>query len=1692
MLAVATAVIQYLVDRADLLENVRGWLKRDPASLAYQRALLRAYAAFARSDPVLAKSFFDETFLARPAVPELAKQLTRHEHANGGELARLWATTLYPDMFAEKRAQWATDERVVQSCAQFLEWLENELKREEVFQPLFDSRALESLEARFDELVRVLTIQRNEALRGAEVYEPIINQIVQQGGIVISGNANVVVYGDMVGGDVHREVRRRTLYERYAALEVADHVEKLVGEYSKLFVGRDAEVARLDSFLTQKSSGMIVVTAKAGFGKTALLANWVSTRQGRNSFIAYHFFSHIYETTHSVINAYRNLLRQLYIYHELAENIPNDENELHGALSGIIQERGARSDEPLVFVIDGLDEADKGFDLPFPSHLPDGVFIIASVRPDERKETKYLRNWLATAERLQLSRLSDMAIGDYLRHADDGKLAQYVQDPSFVAEVAEKTEGYPLYLRYLSDDMIAAKTGQDVHATLTRSPRGFSAYVDTQIDLIAETVDLKPQAGELFSILSVALGTLSADDLQRLTGLTTFGLRSLPWRVTRWFSIQSSPDSPELYSFAHPMLADEFGRALGRQAQQAREKLIEYCRSTWREGNTYALIYLPTHLIQVGAIDDLHSLINEDFMWAKRSKFGSHRGFALDLEQAIETLQKSRLEDLPRRIAYTLLYATLGSLSANITPRVLSILVQLGQVDRAVSYAEMMVDRKQRAEAFRTIAGGGDALFGHWWQSDVRLDSTFLKRAVDEAWQIPDTEKRLKFVAQIAPELARSGDAEAALEAAERLYTEWPDGFTSWARDFMVKIPVELARIGKAKEAVNAAEFINEKFRQANDLGKIEDVLRRTQIFGGVAVHLAIAGKVLDAIELAVSIDAAKDNLWKELGREDPFGEDKNRVVRDVAHNIGIKEEWLVQALGNASRIEDLELRMKAYRSIVMQIEDVRAWQIEDLRRRFGLNYSREFLSSLETKVSQLVWLGEVDKVLELLKENYHVHLEPQVANQLIYDLLLSGRDAEAKEVTDSVGLFTQKDQIERWEKHAAPLLEQIRRGQEREVIERLRDGIDSMVSWRIVEALVMIAPILIERGYIEEIIRIFQGPRKYDLFVSAADLASHLARKGHLVEAQMFIAQVLDYEDALIPQAFYDATGPLARDGKFNEIIWVAQSFVKDVSVRCELLTQVALRLVNVNKQEAVKILEEALAESENLESSSRDLSDAFAAMAEELLNAGRVENALSIADEIWQSATGVWAEVLVAYLADLTATDMENAERVFNHVLAELGKLGEPDIDSYVLARAELDLTCALCKQKRFEWAIKAQNLIENDSRSKSQAQALIAAGLARADVARAQDFLQLAWSGSQKETELGARDLVEALIEANWLDGAMIVAQMSQDDSLVRAVQFYVILNSPGPDQGAKAETLIAESELPEEKAQFAKGFITKFLEAGKPELASAVFLTVREILIDEEVSIWTEIALKFAKSAQFSQAEQAIVNIKQTSERLRAQHGLIRQLVESGNFAVARTIAQGVEDTKWRNYLENFAEAKNQIKSSSNANKVHAELVQRTSQKLNNIEAETLKSWLLINTASDFVVTGQLPDLMNWVKGIQRYEPRQQTSTEIALQLASAGLVEQALFVCDTIDDSQRRSWTLRRILTELKHLKLEEATEGIGLVLDKVRMGSREETCRLMSYVIPVIGDLAGPTRGAEFAWQTYEEIQKSEKMWQRN
>lgn len=741
-LAVATAVIQYLVDKTDLLENVRGWLKRDPASLAYQRALLRAYAAFARSDPALAKSFFDETFLARAAIPELAKQLTRHEHANSAELARLWAASLYGDAFAEKRAQWAIEPRVVQACAQFLQWLENELKREEVFQPLVDSRALEALEAKFDELARVLTNERNEALRRAETYEPVINQIARQTSVNISDHSNVVVYGDLVGGD---KIVHNYFYGNFTSLDDYYIAPDSVYQRVKIdeFVGREWLVSRLDAFLndTSRTSGVFRIEGEAGVGKTSFLAHLVRTRG------YLHLFAEQAPGDNNVERALLSLGAQIVSRYRLDPYVERNTLPANAGFSDFLYKllnmasQRLTAGEKIIVVCDALDEAGNGTNgnvFGLPTNLPDNVYFILSQRPvSVRLEVKCdLHNERVKPD--NADNLHDMEA--YLRGmATRPQIAQQLRAQNysaaeFVRVLQEKSGGVWMYLYYVLDEI---QRGSRHPLGLDALPNGLvDYYLAYWGDWRAGRNHRGTGESEWYALYLSLLTTLAAaqepiplDTLITWAGVngTQYQVRNLVREQWRAFITESKVRGVSHFALYHTSLRDFLTGKGGTNAlssadgnfidelrdgtHEAHKRIVlsfeQRCAGVWTDliQDEYAQRYLILHLQSVEQYDALRELIAWNDTWAKAryDKEETWSNYRVDLERVWAFAEQAG--NIGWQIRCALIESTIHSLVGNIFPKLLAYLVkgELWKAERALADIPHMPDDVEMTEAVKEL-----------------------------------------------------------------------------------------------------------------------------------------------------------------------------------------------------------------------------------------------------------------------------------------------------------------------------------------------------------------------------------------------------------------------------------------------------------------------------------------------------------------------------------------------------------------------------------------------------------------------------------------------------------------------------------------------------------------------------------------------------------------------------------------------------------------------------------------------------------------------------------------------------------------------------------------------------------------------------------------------------------------------------
>ena len=212
----------------------------------------------------------------------------------------------------------------------------------------------------------------------------------------------------------------------------------------------------------------------------------------------------------------------------------------------------------------------------------------------------------------------------------------------------------------MDDLLTAVKTGRKTTPALQPTPTKFSGYVREQMRILARDVFAKEPKREalrkLFAVLAVAVAELPEDDVCALTGFDIFDLLNLPWAITRWFTRRSDPDTGKMaYAFAHPLLAREFGIALGPLAGAARRDLLQFC-SHWREnGSRFALQHYAGQLADANCSGELFALARDRaYLSAQDQGFPRQPGLPLTtlrfaLSQAARTDDAAAMADFMLR-----------------------------------------------------------------------------------------------------------------------------------------------------------------------------------------------------------------------------------------------------------------------------------------------------------------------------------------------------------------------------------------------------------------------------------------------------------------------------------------------------------------------------------------------------------------------------------------------------------------------------------------------------------------------------------------------------------------------------------------------------------------------------------------------------------------------------------------------------------------------------------------------------------------------------------------------------------------------------------------------------------------------------------------------------------------------------------
>ena len=431
------------------------------------------------------------------------------------------------------------------------------------------------------------------------------------------------------------------------------------------FTGREWLIRQIDAFIQHRPRGYVIIQAEAGVGKSTLAAHLAGTRPWPCHFTRL-------PGGRSPEAARKSLAAQLIAGWDLPKWAPDGMLPVASSrpdwfsrlLEAAARERDQqrpeeRHREPIVMVVDGLDEAEpepaggRGLPLGLPDSLPDGVYVVATSRFGIDRALHAVRN---PADWLQIDvegtgNLDDMRrfIQDVTSpEGGDQRLMEMLDGAGvdigwFRANVAQACAGVWIYLRYVLDEI---RDG-------IRNPRSVGDLPGDLAGFYAEQIERWRGAAEdetahwrweqvrlpLLGVLGAARTPLTEAELAEFTRMpSTEAARVFVEETARAFLScrdDDPPGSPKhasrhgspKYALRHQSLRDlltgnipvrpdlqNAARMLTAQVQAAHRQITsvltpdgEPGERAWDTVRPYARQHLPAHAAACGELDFLAS-----------------------------------------------------------------------------------------------------------------------------------------------------------------------------------------------------------------------------------------------------------------------------------------------------------------------------------------------------------------------------------------------------------------------------------------------------------------------------------------------------------------------------------------------------------------------------------------------------------------------------------------------------------------------------------------------------------------------------------------------------------------------------------------------------------------------------------------------------------------------------------------------------------------------------------------------------------------------------------------------------------------------------------------------------------------------------------------------------------------------------
>jgi tetratricopeptide (TPR) repeat protein len=755
---------------------------------------------------------------------------------------------------------------------------------------------------------------------------------------------------------------RRKLEQQQAARteweQEGYHFRDLIDSLTEELYGREAHRKQVKQWLRQhrQSGGVLWIGGRPGVGKSALMAKLAKDLQGDSRAVLIPFFFRSGDHRCGADRFYRAAC--LRLAEQLQISLERKPNQRYADLFSEVMQRvsdALPNDKTVIFLLDGLDEGVRHEpelpEIPLRYQSPRVVWICAGRREeslralwDNEKTQKLwgddelpplthddIRAWLQN----ELGRLRyelfelDTPDGDELRN-------------EFIEELTRRSEGLPLYVQMVIDDLKACRfTVRDGD----RLPQGLEQYYDHLLArlgvsdvgrVLTEVLTLLSWAQEPLAqqtIIDILVQTRSAPQSgqfvhefsQLVNKVLEFGHTTLVQRTT--------PEGEWGWTLYHDSFR-EFLRTSDRVRLTRKEThyaLLAWCAQWQTHKSPYALRHYAEHLREAKQVDALYALARDEaFAHAQIEGVPNNPDLprqtaALALQAAIER------EDVPTMAEMLLLHARrVETVESPLDA------LRAGNPQRALKLAERIL-REQDYQigtlwllrlAWVSSMGENGAGFAtqclnrilDWWHANrpQPLSDDWAPVVVEILLQFPcaqATEMAIILQDEAKADLVRglleSGlcpldeRVEQAFAAAERI-EEADERSRAYGA-----VAVALAQARQTEQALVVAE-------------QIEDAYERSEAYRAIAVALAQARQAAQALAAAGQIEDAyeRSEAYRELA-----------VALAQAGQAEQAQEAFQQALAAAGQIEDAYERSEAYRAIAVAL--AQAGQAEQAQEAF-------------------------------------------------------------------------------------------------------------------------------------------------------------------------------------------------------------------------------------------------------------------------------------------------------------------------------------------------------------------------------------------------------------------------------------------------------------------------------------------------------------------------------------------------------------------------------------------------------------------------------------------------------------------------------------------------------------------------------------------------------------------------------------